>query len=181
MVQLIRDTTPDSAIEQNVSGRPEYGWRVKSSLYSSYVLAEYATYWHHPNGKCYSSSGWTKIPPTDTGASTPSTKAAGSTDPKLGDLSAGTGGAGGTITSVTTTVVGAVTTTVINYADGTQATIVRTVNADGSVTIVTVDALNVRTVQTIANADGSLKTGGDERARQAARSGRISWRELVAP
>ena len=181
VVQLIRDTTPDSAIEQNVSGRPEYGWRVKSSLYSSYVLAEYATYWHHPNGKCYSSSGWTKIPPTDTGASTPSTKAAGSTDPKLGDLSAGTGGAGGTITSVTTTVVGAVTTTVINYADGTQATIVRTVNADGSVTIVTVDALNVRTVQTIANADGSLKTGGDERARQAARSGRISWRELVAP
>ncbi len=181
VVQLIRDTTPDSAIEQNVSGRPEYGWRVKSSLYSSYVLAEYATYWHHPNGKCYNSSGWTKTPPTDTGASTPSTKAAGSTDPKLGDLSAGTGGGGGTITSVTTTVVGAVTTTVINYADGTYATIVRTVNADGSVTIVTVDALNVRTVQTIANADGSLRTGGDERARQAARSGRISWRELVAP
>jgi hypothetical protein len=77
--------------------------------------------------------------------------------------------------------VGNVTTTVITYNDGTYATIVRTVNADGSVTIVTVDALNVRTVQTIANTDGSLKTGGDERARQAARSGRISWRELVAP
>ena len=181
VMQIIRDTTPNSAIEQNVPGRPEYGWRVKTYLYSTYVLAEYAVYWHHPNAKCYSSSGWTKIPPTDTGASTPSTKAAGSTDPKLGDLSAGTGGAGGTITSVRTDVVGAVTTTVINYADGTHATIVRTVNADGSVTIVTVDALNVRTVQTIANADGSLRTGGDERARQAARSGRISWRELVAP
>jgi hypothetical protein len=89
--------------------------------------------------------------------------------------------AGGTITSVDTTVVGAVTTTIITYSDGTHATIVRTVNADGSVTIVTVDALNVRTVQNIANADGSLRTGGDERARQAARSGRISWRELVAP
>jgi hypothetical protein len=180
VVQIIRDSTPNSAIEQNVSGRPEYGWRVKSAQYATYVLAEYATYWHHPNGKCYGSTGWTKLPPTDAGASTPSAKAAGSTDPKLGDLSAGTGGAGGTITSVTTTVVGAVTTTVINYADGTHATIVRTVNADGSVTIVTVDALNVRTVQTIANADGSLRTGGDERARQAARSGRISWRELVA-
>ena len=181
VVQIIRDTTPNSAIEQNVSGRPEYGWRVKSALYSTYVLSEYAVYWHHPNAKCYGSSGWTKVPATDDGASTPSTKAAGSTDPKLGDLSAGTGGAGGTIASVTTTVVGNVTTTVITYSDGTYATIVRTVNADGSVTIVTVDALNVRTVQTIANTDGSLKTGGDERARQAARSGRISWRELVAP
>jgi hypothetical protein len=181
VVQIIRDTTPNSAIEQNVSGRPEYGWRVKTYLYSTYVLAEYAVYWHHPNAKCYSSSGWTKVPATDDGASTPSTKAAGSTDPKLGDLSAGTGGAGGTITSVDTTVVGAVTTTIITYSDGTHATIVRTVNADGSVTIVTVDALNVRTVQNIANADGSLRTGGDERARQAARSGRISWRELVAP
>ena len=181
VIQIIRGNTPNSAIEENVPGRPMYGWRVKTYLYSTYVLAEYATYWHHPNGKCYSSSGWTKVPATDDGASTPSVKAAGSTDPKLGDLSAGTGGAGGTITSVTTTVVGAVTTTIINYSDGTHATIVRTVNADGSVTIVTVDALNVRTVQTIANTDGSLRTGGDERARQAARTGRISWRELVAP
>ncbi len=182
VVQFIRDTTPNSAIEQNVPGRPEYGWRVKTYLYSTYVLAEYATYWHHPNGKCYSSSGWTKTPAADDGSSTPKAKAAGSTDPKLGDLSAGTGGSGGgTIVSVTTTVVGDVTTTVITYNDGTYATIVRTANADGTVTIVTVDALNVRTVQTIANTDGALRTGGDERARQAARTGRISWRELVAP
>ncbi|MFZ4479306.1 MAG: pilus assembly protein [Rhodoferax sp.] len=182
VVQIIRDTTPNTAIEQNVSGRPEYGWRVKSGLYSNYVLAEYATYWHHPNGKCYSSSGWTKTPAADNGASTASNKAAGSTDPKLGDLSAGTGGGGdGTITSVVTNIVGSVTTTTITYADGTRATITRTANADGSVTIVTVDALNVRTVQTVANPEGSLRTGGDERARQAARTGRISWRELVAP
>jgi hypothetical protein len=182
VIQIIRDTTPNSAIEQNVPGRPEYGWRVKTYLYSTYVLAEYATYWHHPNGKCYSSSGWTKTPAADNGSSTLSNKAVGSTDPKLGDLSASTGGSGsGTITSVVTNIVGSVTTTTITYSDGTQATITRTANADGSVTIVTVDALNVRTVQTIANADGSLRTGGDERARQAARSGRISWRELVAP
>ncbi|MDP3616780.1 MAG: hypothetical protein Q8R49_03005, partial [Rhodoferax sp.] len=115
-------------------------------------------------------------------ASSLSTKAVGSTDPKLGDLSAtGSGSGGGTITSVTTTVVGAVTTTTITYSDGSYATIVRTVNADSSVTIVTTDALGVVTTQTIANTEGSLKTGGDERARQAARTGRISWRELVAP
>lgn len=181
VIQLIRDTTPNSALELNVAGRPEYGWRVKSGLYSSYVLAEWATYWHHPNGQCYHSSGWTKTPPADDGSSTPSTKAAGSTDPKLGDLSAGGGGGGGTIVSVVTSVVGAVTTTTITYTDGSVATITRTANADGTVTIVTVDALGVRTVQTLANAEGALKTGGDERARQAARTGRISWRELVAP
>lgn len=179
--QFIRDTTPNSAIEQNVAGRPEYGWRVKSAQYASYVLAEYSTYWHHPNGKCYGSSGWTKAPPADTGTTTPVAKAAGSTDPKIGSLGTGTGGAGGTISSVTTTVVGNVTTTTITYTDGTYATITSTANADGSVTIVTVDALGVRTVETIANAAGSLRTGGDERARQAARTGRVSWRELVAP
>lgn len=181
VIQLIRDTTPNTAIELNVAGRPEYGWRVKSALYANYVLMEYGTYWHHPNGKCYNSSGWTKTPPADDGASTPGTKAAGSTDPKLGDLSAGGGGGGGTIVSVTTTVVGSVTTTIITYTDGSYATITRTANADGTVTIVTVDALGVRTVQTLANPDGSLRTGGDERARQAARTGRVSWRELVAP
>ncbi len=181
-IQIIRDTTPNSAIEQNVSGRPEYGWRVKSGQYSSYVLAEYGTYWHHPNGKCFYSSGWTKNPGADNGSSTQDPKAPGSTDPKLGDLSAtGSGSGGGTITSVTTTVVGAVTTTTITYSDGSYATIVRTVNTDGSVTIVTTDALGVVTTQTLANAEGSLRTGGDERARQAAHTGRISWRELVAP
>ncbi len=181
MFQLIRDTTPNTAIELNVAGRPEFGWRVKSALYANYVLMEYGTYWHHPNGKCYNSSGWTQTPPADTGASTPGTKAAGSADPKLGDLSASGGGSGGSIVSVVTTIVGTVTTTTITYTDGSYATITRTANADGTVTIVTVDALGVRTVQTLANPDGSLRTGGDERARQAARTGRVSWRELVAP
>lgn len=179
--QIIRDTTPNSALELNVAGRPEYGWRVKSGLYSNYVLAEYATYWHHPNGKCYGTAGWTKTPAADNGSSSLSTKEIGSTDPHLGDLSAGGTGGSGTITSVTTTIVGNVTTTVVTYSDGTRATITRTANSDGTVTIVTVDALGVRTVQTIANADGSLSTGGDERGRQAAHTGRISWRELVAP
>jgi hypothetical protein len=181
VIQIIRDSTPNSAIEQNVAGRPEYGWRIRSGLYSNYVLAEYATYWHHPNGKCYNSSGWTKTPPADNGTTTPVSKAAGSTDPKIGNLAGSVGGAGGTITSVVTTVSGAVSTTTITYSDGTSATIVRTANADGTVTIVTTDALKVVTTETIANTDGSLKTGGDERARQAARTGRISWRELVAP
>ena len=193
VIQIIRDTTPNSAIEQNVNGRPEYGWRVKSSQFSAYVLVEYATYWHHPNNQCYHSrsvtnnnrttvyNGWTKTPAADNGSSTQDAKAFGSTDPKLGDLSAvGSGSGGGAIQSIVPTPTGNVTTTLITYTDGSFATIVRTANADGSVTIVTTDASGNVTRQNLANADGSLKTGGDERARQAARSGRISWRELVA-
>jgi hypothetical protein len=51
---------------------------------------------------------------------------------------------------------------------------------DGSVTIVTTDTVGNVTTQVIASAKGSIKTGGDERGLQA-RTGRISWRELVAP
>jgi hypothetical protein len=180
MVQLIRANTPNSAIEMNVADRPEFGWRVKSDQFSTYVIAEWGTYWHHPNGKCYSDTGWTKTPPQDTGSSSLQTKATGSTDPHLGNLSAGGGNGAATITSSVTTVVGSVTTTTIRYSDGTVARIVRTVNADGTVTIVTTDALGVVTTQTIANTSGSLKGGGDERGLQAV-TGRISWREVVAP
>src|SRR5690606_1365543 len=84
-IQLIAANTPNNAIEQNVPGRPEYGWRVKSALFAQYVLAEYNTYWHHPNGKCYGDTGWSKAPGPDNGSSTASAKAAGSTDPKIGE------------------------------------------------------------------------------------------------
>lgn len=177
MLQLIRDTTPASAIEQNVSGRPEYGWRVKSSQFSTYVLAEFGTYWHHPNQLCFYDTGWTKQPPKDNGSSTPKTKAAGSTDPHIGDLSAG---GGSSITNSTTTVVGNVTTTTITYSNGTYATITRTANSDGTVTIVTRDASGNTTTESVANAKGTLKSGGDERGLQA-RTGRVSWHELVTP
>lgn len=180
MVQLVRDTTPDSAIEENVRGRPEFGWRVRSALYSNYVIAEWGTYWHHPNGKCFYDTGWTKTPPKDNGSSSQKTKAFGSTDPHLGDLSAGGGSGSATITSSVTTVAGDVTTTTITYADSSFARIVRTVNGDGTVTIVTRDALGVTTTQNIANTSGSLKGGGDERGLQAG-TGRVSWREVIAP
>jgi type IV pilus assembly protein PilY1 len=55
-VQIIKSTTPDSAVEQNVAGRPEYGYRVKSSQFYTYVLAEYSMFWHHPRRLCYHDS-----------------------------------------------------------------------------------------------------------------------------
>ncbi|MGE5470742.1 MAG: pilus assembly protein [Bacteroidota bacterium] len=55
-LQIIKDTTPQSAIEQNVSGRPEYGYRVKQAYVYLYVLAEYTIFWHHPRRVCYDDS-----------------------------------------------------------------------------------------------------------------------------
>ncbi|MBI5436343.1 MAG: hypothetical protein HY937_04460 [Nitrosomonadales bacterium] len=177
-IQVIKANTPDTAIEENVPGRPEYGWRVKSADYNTYVYAEYTTFWHHPNGKCYGDAGWIKAPPQDNSSSAPVTPAAGSTDPKLGDLSGG----GGTVVGVTRTVAGNVTTTTITYSGGGQATIVRTVNPGGSVTFRTRAAgcadASCETVQIIAASGGGVVTGATE-SRSQARTGRVSWHELI--
>lgn len=201
-VQIIKDTTPASAVEENVAGRPEYGYRVKHADFYTYVLVEYIFYWHHPRNMCYSTSGtawsqtnnsgdawnttalmagngWTKAPPEDNAVSTASTApAAGSTDPKLGVL-----GSTGTVASTTTTAVGNVVTTTITYTDGTRKTIVQTANNDGTVTIVTTmyaadGTVTGTTTDIVANASGSQLKGGDEKGTTA-RTGRISWHELI--
>ncbi|MDP2751940.1 MAG: PilC/PilY family type IV pilus protein [Rhodocyclaceae bacterium] len=178
VIQVIRANTPNSAIEQSAPGRPEYGWRVKSSNYVTYVLAEYAIYWHHPNNLCYGVTGWTKSPGADNGSSSSYTPATGSTDPKIGSL-----GSGGTVTSSTTTVVGNVTTITIHYSDSTKIIIQKTANSTGSLTVVTTQysaagTVTGTTTEIIANAAGSIKAGGNERGLQA-RTGRISWHELI--
>jgi hypothetical protein len=188
IIQIIKDTTPNSAIEQSVPNRPEYGWRVKSANYSTYVLAEYTTFWHHPNSKCYGDVGWTKAPGTDTSSSTFLGRAPGSTDPHIGNLGAAgtvvTTTTGGTATlavaSVSTTTTGNVTTTIITYNDGSRATIVTTTNTDATKTVVTTDRTGASTTQTIANTRGTAIGGGDERGLQA-RTGRLSWQELIRP
>jgi hypothetical protein len=188
--QVIKAETPNNAIELSVPGRPEYGWRVKSQFYATYVLVEYTTFWHtkHLN-ICYGESNWAKLP-------APENRPCGSvdtqfirqcdlppppgngTDPLIGNLGGGTG----TVTSVTTTsnAAGNQTTTVIVFSNTLRATIVRTANPDGSVTIVTTDTAGAVTTQVIANSAGAVKSGGDERGLQA-KTGPISWRELVAP
>ncbi len=190
-IQVISASTPNSAIEQNVSGRPEFGWRVKSASYASYVLAEYVYFWHTPNpvtggqntGPCYHDAGWTKTPALDPTFSPLSAKAVGSTDPKIGDLSAGVGS--GTTVNITVSVAGNVTTTEYAYSGNTPSSsatkkIVRTVNTDGTVTIVTTDIAGNVTQQIVAVTSGAVKSGGDELGLMA-RTGRISWRELVSP
>jgi hypothetical protein len=165
-IQIIKDTTPNSAIELNDHlGRPEYGWRVKSAFFKDYVLVEYNTYWHHPDGLCFDSATWTKTPGPDNGSSSPSTPAAGSTDPKIGSLS----GTGGTVSSVVTTG----NTTTITYADGSRDIIQKITNANGTVTTVTthfpagvngtvvhvVDSATGAITTTVTHADGSTASG----------------------
>ena len=150
-------------------------------------------------GVTYTNVSWSKTPVKDTrtcGGSDTSTKkvcavdlsGSAGPDPKLGDLSGG-----GVVESVTTVVTGNVTVTTIRYVGIlAAATITRTVNGDGSIAIVSKDVFykkciedggtnaSCSTSQTIANKSGAVKSGGDERGLQA-RTGRISWRELVAP
>lgn len=180
-IQIIKDTTPNSALELNDSlGRPEYGWRVKSADHAAYVLVEYTVYWHHPDNGCYGDAGWTKTPAADNGSSTSTTAAAGSTDPKLGDLS---GTSGASVTNVSRTVTGNVTTTVITYSTGAQATITRTLSTDvdGHTTITTVtcdaDGNCVTDVVHEDSAASNIVNGGDERGTRA-HTGRVSWHEL---
>ena len=150
-IQIIRDNTPNSDLELNDNlGRPEYGWRVKSQFYQQDVLVEYNTYWHHPNGKCFGSAGWTKAPGPDTGGNPPTPiHTAGATDPKLGNLT----GNNGSVTSVVTQG----NTTTITYANGTSTVIIRIVNADGSVTTITVNIPGGTTpVTAIVNSNRSV-------------------------
>jgi hypothetical protein len=201
-LQIIRADTPNSAIEQSIPGRSEYGWRVKANLYSTYVIASYSIFHHTKHlGLCYGEENvtfvnragisgtnvsWNKNPLRDTRTcgltDSPDVKrcavdlsALAGPDPKIGNL-----GGGSAITSTVTVISGNVTTTTITYLSGGVATVVRTVRDDGSISIVSRDVLGVETTQVIANKSGAVKSGGDERGLQA-RTGRISWRELVAP
>lgn len=68
-VQIISSSTPNSAVQMNVPGYPVYGFRVIDSMISSYVIAEYTLYWHHPSGTCITDTTATAWPPTFTNES----------------------------------------------------------------------------------------------------------------
>jgi hypothetical protein len=143
-------------------GRPEYGWRVKSSLYSTYVLVEYNVYWHHPTDGCFNSTGststssgvaWTKTPPADNSTSSLGTLTPGATDPKIGNLS----GSASNVVSVVT--VG--DTTTVTYLDGSKDIIQKIANSNGTVTTVSMhfpSGVTVTSYTNVVNADGSVTT-----------------------
>ena len=160
VIQIIKDNTPNSAIEMSVPGKPQYGWRVKSASVSTYVLAEYTTFWHHPNGICYGATGWTKLAPQDTGGSSAQTPAANSADPKVGAFG------GVPVTTTPGTLTYPPISTAVNNSNGTTTTTTVTVtvttNADGSTTTTT--KTDTKTTATpgsgASNPGGGVITGG---------------------
>jgi len=165
-VQIIRDDTPEDALELNLANAPEYGYRLKTAYFYTYVLAEYSLYWHHPSRVCYgdSSTRWyngsqygNSFPTASSGAwntstlmngtgwtkaANPDTKAstANSTPaPNSTDPKLGVlGSSGGNAASVSTSTSGNVTTTTIRYTDGSYTLIITTVTKDKT-TISTTD------------------------------------------
>ena len=99
------------------------------------MLAEYTTFWHHPNGKCYGQAGWVPNPPEDLDSGgNGSAPAAGSADPTDGSFGAAPEGV--TVTNVATTINGNTTTIVVSYSDNKQTTTVITANGDGTEQVV---------------------------------------------
>jgi hypothetical protein len=189
-LQLIQSHTPASAVELVVAGRPEYGWTVKRDQFASYVLAEYNIYWHHPNNICFGESGWSKLatesPETCSGANCNNMQTR--TDPYIKTATQINSIVETNTATAVTTVNGGTTT--INYSDGYVLTITKT---DGGTVGVAGGTGAIRvTTTTVTGSDGNSTTqnsvasggGGSSGARQhttQAKTGRISWRELIQP
>jgi hypothetical protein len=166
-LQIIKPDTPATALELNYpAGGAKYGWRVRSAQRATYVLAEYTTFWHHPNGRCYGQASWVPNPPEDfSSGSKPVTPAAGAADP---------GKDAREVTSITETLVGNVNTVVITYSDGSTMT-----------TTTTTDTRTGTETAVVVNPDGTTSTStrltsrpvvGEKQANE--RTGRFNWREV---
>jgi len=177
-IQLIRPETPPGQLELN-GPDVTYGWRVRQSKFSDYVLAEYTMFWHHPNGACYGDDDWIPDPPEDFDADSRIKEAAqGSADPKDGVF-----GGGLAIVGSEVTVDGLVTTTTVTYADGTKYVKTETRKDDGSTVIHSVFRDGDEETVTIYTGDGGKagfidpNTGSPEEELSTGVRGRQSWRE----
>lgn len=185
-VQLIRHDTPDTALEFNHNGngglsageRATYGWRVKQSEFNKWVLAEYTSFWHHPNGSCYGQQAWKPDPPEDPSDGTAGARPAGTADPTDGIFT------GGETVKDVKTVVSAdkMTTTTTTTYNNVAGAYVKTevTNADGTVTVTQTFPDGTKVVTTIsgeASLTGLGRTSNEALGGLA--TGRQSWRELV--
>jgi hypothetical protein len=177
-IQIIKPNTPATALELN-GPDVRYGWRVKWNKFSEYVLAEYTTFWHHPNKACYGDDNWVPDPPEDfeftAGAEVP---AAGSADPRDGIFGAGLS----SVTVVTT--VDNVTTTTRTYSDDSDYVKRITTHDDGSVTIYqrfrdgTEETIVLNTVGGVAGyIDPNV--GSPEEELSTTTTGRQAWRDTT--
>jgi hypothetical protein len=180
-IQIIKSTTPSSALVLN-GPDVTYGWRVRQGDFITFVLAEYTSFWHHPNKICYGDEGWVPDPSEDFDAeSEGDTPAAGSADPTDGIF-----GMGLAVTSVVTTVSedGKVTTTTTTYSDDSEYTKTETDNNDGSTTIY--QQFRDGTEETVTiNMHGGIagyidpSSGSPEEERVTVITGRQAWRDTT--
>jgi hypothetical protein len=168
--QLVKSTTPATAVEATVPSAAG-GYRLKKDTTSqANQLAQYTSFWHHPNGKCIADSGWTKAPPPDTVSdATAKTPAAGSGDPK------------GTFTSSTSGSLGSIaggTTTTVTDSNGVEVLVSFERGADGSWTKIVCTKSNPTDCTRTASTPGTAETAGVNEGVRA-KLGRLGWQELV--
>ena len=185
--QLIKDTTPDSALQlADAAGDPKYGYRLKDAQRSTYLLAEWSTFWHHPNGKCLGTAGWTATPPLDTSASgSASPRAAGSADPPWGDL--------GSVVSTTVSSAAdpacsgcTIRTTTTVYSTGAQVILTEYLDKKGKVTSSTTTLVpppsgsgsGSPTPGVTQSLTASNVVTGYQQSRNSGKLGRVTWHEL---
>ena len=199
--QLVKDTTPDSAVQQSQPGDPKYGYRLKDAQRATYLLAEWSTFWHHPNKKCMGDAGWVKDPPQDTSApGKSSTPAAGSEDPPRDAL-------GALVSSTSTTVKvpkttppggtppinpgGTTKTTTTTYLSGAQLIVTEYFDSKGKLISTTVTFVPAPGGDGSSGATGgSPNQGGGsppntvtgyQQTRSSGKLGRVTWHEMFRP
>jgi hypothetical protein len=180
-VLLVKPDTPPEALELN-GPDVTYGWRVKLSEFKRWVLVEYTSFWHHPNGECYGDDDWVPDAPEDFDSRNGGEPPPGTADPRDGTF-----GAGLEIISEEVTVSddGMVTTTVITYADGTKYIKIVTINDDGtSTTYQKFRDGTEETVDTYTGRGGEAgvidpNTGSPEEEIASRATGRQTWRDIL--
>lgn len=183
--QIVDASITQSDLQLNVAGQPLLGYRLKPTSMDAKLIAEYTTFWHHPNDLCMGNSGWKRNPAQDPiNDATPATPASGSTDPKSGSF--GVNPVIDPSTNSTTTV----NTTTNPDGTSTTTTVVTTTvtNADGSTSTTTATTKSTTSSATDSNSGidtggavntaGGINSDGSDTKTKAATLGRINWREL---
>jgi len=179
--QLIKPATSAEQIELN-GPNVSYGWRVKAEFFKAQVLAEFVSFWHHPNKLCYDDNDWIPDPPEDFDSDGKTEEPAlGSADPRDGAF-----GEGLVVISeiVAVSVDGLVTTTVTTYSDNSTYIKTETENDDGSITIY--QKFRDGTEETVVSYTGrggkasyiDPNTGSPIERTAVEQTGRMSWRDI---
>ena len=165
--QVVKSTTSASDVEATVPADAG-GYRLKKNASSqNNQLAQYTSFWHHPNGLCTGDAGWTKAPPPDTSAaSSGSTPAAGSGDPKGGFTSGSFGDLGS---------IGGGTTSVMTY-NGVEVLVTRTYTDRGVEQVIR--DTSGRLISTTVSQFGSAERTEGQTGRRP-KLGRLGWQELL--